>query len=88
MILAFEKVDTALNSLGLGKEAKSMIYEFLASILHLGNIELTSVGPQVEIMESSRIHLSSVAKLLKIDSKDLEKTLLFHTIEVNGDEIV
>lgn len=65
-----------------------MIYEFLASILHLGNTELTSVGSQVEIMESSRIHLNSAAKLLKIDSKDLEKTLLFHAIEVNGDEFV
>lgn len=87
MIQAFEKIERTFNSLGIGKEEKSMIYAFLASILHLGNTEFTSVESQAKILESLRMHLHSAAKLLKIDTDDLEKSLLFHSIEVNGDEI-
>lgn len=87
MIQAFEKIEQTFNSLEIGKEEKSMIFAFLASILHLSNTEFTIVESQAKILESSRIHLHSAAKLLKIDTNNLEKSLLFHSIEVNGDEI-
>lgn len=50
----FAKVDHIFTTLGLSENNKSRIYELLASILHLGNVEFRNgSNGQVEISESS-----------------------------------
>lgn len=88
MTLAFHKVDRILTNLRLDEKKKMMIYEFLASILHLCNVEFISVGSKAEVSESSRVHIFSAAQLLKINAEDLEHSLLFHSIEVHNSVIM
>lgn len=88
MIVAFEEVDRILKSLVLDEKEKMTIYKLLAAILHLGNIEFISDESQAKVLESSGTHICTAAKLLNININDLEKSLLFHSIEVHGSVIM
>lgn len=81
---AFGEVDRIFDYMAVGENEKNIIYEFLAAILHLGNIQFRSVESQAQILDSSRKHIYSAANLLKVNAEDLEKSLLAHSIDVLG----
>lgn len=60
----------------------------LAAILNLGNVnfeEGISTGKS-QIVESTKIHLCYAAKLLEIDEKVLETSLLTREMEIPGSD--
>lgn len=75
---SFNAVDLALSQLGFTEQKKFVVYELLASILHLGNIDLEEDCNNIcRLKDSSKISFESSAKLLQVDAKILEQAL-FH----------
>jgi len=62
----------SLSSLSIGKEMKDWIWRIVATILHLGNIEIGN-GPNnfAYVYPRSYVSVSIVSKLLKVPSRDL-----------------
>lgn len=74
--------------MGATENERCLIYEKLAFILHLGNIEFESNEHEARIIESSKQHINIAAELIEISPKDLEEALLFRSIEVAGSTIM
>lgn len=83
----FKKIDQILTSLEITTIEREIIYKFIATILHLGNIEFDDGDLGTIVKESTKIHISVAAQLLSLPSDELEKALLFRTIEVAGSTI-
>lgn len=80
---SFDFIDTALSNLGCSKE---LVYEWIAAILHLGNIEIEEGDSGYsDITKSSMIYLGHAASLLKIDEKILKDALLLSQVGHTGD---
>lgn len=83
---SFDFVDKALSNLGHTTESKNLIYDFLAAILHIGNIQIEKNNNEYcEITKSSVIHLKYAANLLKIDAEKLKDALLANKIGYSED---
>lgn len=83
----FNRVDQILISLRITTNERNIIYNFIAAILHLGNIEFSDADFGAIIEETTKIHVTIAAQLLNVSSDELEKALLFRTIEVPGSNI-
>lgn len=80
----FKRVDQILTRLEITTSEKIIIYNFIAAILHLGNIDFCDTDFGSKVTEMTKIHVAIAARLLELSSDDLEKALLFRTIEVPG----
>lgn len=65
-----------------------MVYQRLAAILHLGEIEYED-GPdmQAQIVESFEQHVIIAAKLLNLPFDELKNALLYKVLSVGGTKI-
>lgn len=78
---SFTSLDTALSNFGYSDESKSLIYGWLAAILHLGEIEFeTNNGYVFAVSENSKKSLGYAAHLLNIDVDQLKNVILLHNI--------
>lgn len=84
MSAGFTNIDTILISLGVTENERSIIYENIAAILHLSNIEFESTEDGLRVTEATIKHSFTASKLMGISLEDLEKTILYRTIEVPG----
>lgn len=80
------------NILQITKEKKNIIYDFLAAILHLNNVEFgcnpDDPHDKSFIIESTEHHVEIAAHLLKQPVDKLESLLLYHSIIVADSEIM
>lgn len=87
---AFNRIDRSLTVLGFTTLQKNRIYQLLASILHIGNLEV--IEDQNNHCQFSESPVRAISDLLQTDSSALEKALLYRVMQVgmNGksDEIV
>lgn len=86
MSKCFMDVDYTLDVMGIQENEKTGLYQLLAVIIHLGNIEFENSGNDdaAQISEKSKHHIGFAATLLNVSSDDLMNALLFRTIDVNG----
>lgn len=87
MINHFENVDRILNVLGISTSERNIIYSFIAVILHLGNIEFEDADSGAIVKETTKIHVSIAARLLKLSADEFENAFLYRTIEVANSKI-
>lgn len=83
----FKRVDQVLTSLKLSEEERTIIYKYIAAILHLSNIEFESTDTGTNFSESTKEHVFIAAKLLNIKSENLEKVFLRKLFEAGNDKI-
>lgn len=84
----FSRVDQIFNTLGLPENIKISIFQLLASILHLGNIEFKDTNDdQAQILEPFERNVEFASKLLNLTSEELKAALLFKWIKDNKSEI-
>lgn len=81
----FTEVDQILINLGLEKE-RFIIYQHLAAILHLSNIEFETEH-ETRITELSEKHVIIAAACINVSPDELKKAILMRTIEVCGSVI-
>lgn len=84
----FLEADITLDCLGLSEEQKHVIYQLLAAIIHIGNIEYSDDDEQAKILERSKPHIDYAASLLNISTVELMDAIFFRTIEINGEKIL
>lgn len=71
----FNALDNSLSGLGLSAEMREMIYQRLAAILHLGNVNFEDNNEDhAEIKEEKSVQYA--ASLLGIDTESLRDVLL------------
>lgn len=79
--------------LQITEDKKKIIYDFLAAILHLNNIEFGCNDPddlydKSYIIKSTEHHLEIAAHLLKQPPDKLKSLLLCHSMKVADSEIM
>lgn len=79
---SFLVLNEALASLGYDETSTIKIYSILAAILHLGNIDFELKDDTCNIEQSCFASLITVAKLLEVDSSNLQKALTTRSIEI------
>lgn len=68
---------------------KISIFQLLASILHLGNIEFEDTNDdEARILEPFERNVEFASRLLKLTSDELKGALLFKSIKDNKSEIL
>ncbi|KAG6952848.1 hypothetical protein JG687_00012745 [Phytophthora cactorum] len=84
----FERTKTALGLIGVSEELQGVLFEVLAGVLHLGQVEVQSKNnnEESEIVPSGQ-GAKNATKLLGISEADLEKALCSRQIAVAGDKV-
>ncbi|DBA01336.1 TPA: hypothetical protein N0F65_001575 [Lagenidium giganteum] len=88
----------AFDDTGVEEEERTQIFQVLAALLHLGNVNFTSTpqstgqGGAIEdvvgVTESSRNHLVKCAELLGVSAEELESLLLTREITAGSDVLL
>ncbi|KAM9776615.1 unconventional myosin-Ig isoform X2 [Syngnathus typhle] len=76
----------ALEVIGFSKKEIHSIYQILASILHLGNIQFGGDGENVEVLDLEAVN--HIAELTGTDADSVVKSLLFRTVATGGGEVI
>lgn len=84
----FNRADQILASLGLTEVKRFTIYKIMSAILHLGNIDFEETDFGVQVNVSTKDHIVIASQLLNVSSDDLERAILFRSIEVPGSVIM
>lgn len=64
-------VDRSLSQFGISDEQKKKLFQYIAAILHLENIDFIEVGnDSCEIIDSSRSSLQAAANLMRTNVKE------------------
>lgn len=79
----FDDLDYSLDHMGFSKIEKQMIYEVLAAILHLCNLEFNDDPAQI----LTTAPLINAANLLKLDANELYEALTNQTFKTRTDVI-
>nr|XP_046273402.1 unconventional myosin-Ig isoform X1 [Scatophagus argus] len=79
-------VMNALEVIGFSPEEINSIYQILASILLLGNIQFESDGESVQILGQEAI--SHISELTSTDPDSVSKSLLYRTVATGGGEVI
>uniref|UniRef100_A0A7N6A8X5 Myosin IG n=1 Tax=Anabas testudineus TaxID=64144 RepID=A0A7N6A8X5_ANATE len=79
-------VMNALEVIGFSKEEINSIYQILASILHLGNVQFESDGESVQIRGLDAVNL--ISDLTGTDKEIVSKSLLYRTVATGGGEVI
>lgn len=84
----FERTKTALGLIGVTEEQQGALFEVLAGVLHLGQVELQAKNnnEESELMPDDQ-GAKNATKLLGISTEDLEKALCTRQIAVAGDKV-
>lgn len=82
------KVDMFFAMLDIDNDLKLKVYNRIAAIIQLGNIEFEESSTiSCQVSTSTRIYLIYAAQLLNVDEKCLEASMLFRTLDVKGTEL-
>ncbi|CAI5731427.1 unnamed protein product [Peronospora destructor] len=83
----FERTKTALGLIGVTKEQQRVLFEVLAGVIHLGQLEIQSKNnnEESEIVPDNQ-GAKNATKLLGISTENLEKALCSRQIAVVGDK--
>ncbi|XP_030645361.1 unconventional myosin-Ig [Chanos chanos] len=79
-------VMAALKVIGFTQEEIGSIYKILGTILHLGNLEFTTDGENVQLASEDCIR--HIADLTATEYENVKKTLLFRTVATGGGEVI
>uniref|UniRef100_A0A3B5QEM9 Myosin IG n=2 Tax=Xiphophorus maculatus TaxID=8083 RepID=A0A3B5QEM9_XIPMA len=79
-------VMSALEVIGFSKEEITTIYQILAAILLLGNVEFGSEGESVQILGQDTVN--HISELTATDPDSVAKGLLFRTVATGGGEVI
>uniref|UniRef100_A0A3B3WBE9 Myosin IG n=1 Tax=Poecilia mexicana TaxID=48701 RepID=A0A3B3WBE9_9TELE len=79
-------VMSALEVIGFSKEEITSIYQILAAILLLGNVEFGSEGESVQILGQDTVN--HISELTTTDPESVAKGLLFRTVATGGGEVI
>ncbi|OWZ16661.1 Myosin [Phytophthora megakarya] len=84
----FERTKTALGLIGVTEEQQGVLFEVLAGVLHLGQVEIQSKNnnEESEIVPDDR-GAQHATKMLGISTADLQKALCSRQIAVAGDKV-
>ncbi|CAI5727982.1 unnamed protein product [Peronospora effusa] len=84
----FERTKTALGLIGVTKEQQQVLFEVLAGVIHLGQLEIQSKNnnEESEIVPDNQ-GAKNATKLLGISTENLEKALCSRQIAVAGDKV-
>ncbi|CAI5731424.1 unnamed protein product [Peronospora destructor] len=84
----FERTKTALGLIGVTKEQQRVLFEVLAGVIHLGQLEIQSKNnnEESEIVPDNQ-GAKNATKLLGISTENLEKALCSRQIAVVGDKV-
>ncbi|KAM9838654.1 unconventional myosin-Ig [Aulostomus maculatus] len=77
---------SALDIIGFSKEEINTIYQILASILLLGNVQFESDGETVQVL--SQEALNHISELTVTEPDSLSKTLLYRRVATGGGEVI
>ena len=84
----FEEMKQAMTEIGLGKEEQNGMFDILAAVLHIGNIdfEATMVNGTdgTKINKSNKKALTTAATILQVQPADLERVLVTRKLTVDG----
>lgn len=85
----FAKADQIFGDFGLTENIKITIFQLLASVLHLGNIEFEDGNDgHAKILESFEKNLEYASKLMEVPYHDLKTVLLFKSMKDHKSEIM
>ena len=86
----FGAVDKSLIDVGLTNEERCVIYRILAAILHLGNVKFEENASKegCRVADETANHLSYAARLLRIEEKKIETSLLTRKMQVSGTDSI
>uniref|UniRef100_A0AAQ4PU35 Myosin IG n=1 Tax=Gasterosteus aculeatus aculeatus TaxID=481459 RepID=A0AAQ4PU35_GASAC len=79
-------VMSALEVIGFSAEEINSIYQILASILLLGNLQFESDGESVQILGLEAV--GHVSELTATEADSVRKSLLFRTVATGGGEVI
>ncbi|XP_072227285.1 unconventional myosin-Ig [Leuresthes tenuis] len=79
-------VRSALEVIGFSTEEIASVYQILASILLLGNLQFESDGESVQIVGPDA--LNHIAELTATDPDGVSKSLLYRTVATGGGEVI
>ncbi|XP_026155575.1 unconventional myosin-Ig isoform X3 [Mastacembelus armatus] len=79
-------VMNALQVIGFSKEEINSIYQILASILLLGNVQFESDGESVQILQLEAVN--HISDLTATDPESISKSLLYRTVATGGGEVI
>uniref|UniRef100_A0A3Q3QRU9 Myosin IG n=1 Tax=Monopterus albus TaxID=43700 RepID=A0A3Q3QRU9_MONAL len=79
-------VMSALEVIGFSKEEVYSIYQIIASILLLGNIQFESDGESVQILGLEAVN--HISELTATDPESICKSLLYRTVATGGGEVI
>uniref|UniRef100_A0A665W6S2 Unconventional myosin-Ig-like n=1 Tax=Echeneis naucrates TaxID=173247 RepID=A0A665W6S2_ECHNA len=86
IIINFFTVISALEVIGFSKEEINSIYQILASILLLGNLQFESDGESVQILGQEAVN--QISELTATEPESVSKTLLYRTVATGGGEVI
>uniref|UniRef100_A0A3Q3DYG7 Myosin IG n=1 Tax=Hippocampus comes TaxID=109280 RepID=A0A3Q3DYG7_HIPCM len=76
----------ALEVIGFSKKEIQSIYQILASILHLGNVQFGSEGENVEVLDLEAV--KHISELTGTDADGVIKSLLYRTVATGGGDVI
>ncbi|XP_030596817.1 unconventional myosin-Ig [Archocentrus centrarchus] len=79
-------VMSALEVIGFSKQEITSVYEILATILLLGNMQFESDGESVNIVGDEAV--SHISDLTATDPDSVSKSLLYRTVATGGGEVI
>ncbi|KAK5883161.1 hypothetical protein CesoFtcFv8_019521 [Champsocephalus esox] len=79
-------VMSALEAIGFSQEEITSIYQVLAAILLLGNVQFESDGESVQIVGLEAVN--HISELIASDMDSVCKSLLFRTVATGGGEVI
>lgn len=82
--IGFSNLNHALTALGIANNEKMKLFETLAGILHLGNVNFEEDMEGCKISNRSEESLELAASLLYIDISELRKVLISKVIAVGN----
>ena len=70
-----------MTNVGIPKDEQDAIFQLVATVLHIGNLEFTEAGEHdsSQVVESSAPALEAAAKLLGVQSDGLSRALTTRT---------
>ncbi|EQC29751.1 hypothetical protein SDRG_12523 [Saprolegnia diclina VS20] len=84
----FAKTTQALSRLGLSPAAQTTLFQTLAGILHLGQLQLEAKGDDMStISHGSTGHLVAIGKLLGVETTAITRAICSRTVRTSTDTI-
>lgn len=77
---------SALEVIGFSKEEITSVYQILATILFLGNMQFESDGESVNIVGQEVVN--RISELTATDPESVNKSLLYRTVATGGGEVI